>query len=363
MFPSIYKKLIKWREDSKFINILVTGKTGTGKSALINSIIGQEITKEGSTLKPETKSVEHTLKTVGEISLQVWDSPGLQDGTEKEPEYVHSIVEKCSTFDLIVYTMRMSQAKILKNGPDCRAMQILSQPTALGPNLWHNTIIVLTFANVSEQMTRYSVDGSSQTPIEIQRQEVFKDDFESAVSAIQAILIESVGLSRKLAESIPIVPAGYKTASATLPKYKYEIADGERLFWLSNLWIKALRVTKLDAQPAMIKLNEYRMAESEEEYEGRLNSSKAAIARQMPLIFGAKGAEIGKRMYSVFTGVGTGVGAVSGGGIGHILSYAILADQGSKNKILTEEEYREFCSKCQMQTKDLEDCFCIVPER
>ncbi len=80
MFPAIYKKLRKWQEESKTsVNILVTGKTGTGKSAIVNSITGTQVTEEGDTLKPQTKRIEHTIKHVGDVQLQVWDSPGLQD--------------------------------------------------------------------------------------------------------------------------------------------------------------------------------------------------------------------------------------------------------------------------------------------
>ena len=61
MLPSVYKKLREWQEESNSINILITGKTGTGKSALINSIVGTEVTKEGGTLKPETDRIEHNL--------------------------------------------------------------------------------------------------------------------------------------------------------------------------------------------------------------------------------------------------------------------------------------------------------------
>ena len=315
MFPTIYKKLRKWQDESNSINILVTG---TGKSALINSIIGKDIAEEGDTLKPQTTEIEHTIENVGNVKVQVWDSPGLQDGTKAEGKYIKLIKESCSEYDLIVYVIRMSQARILKDGPDCRAMQILSTPEVFGPNMWHNTIIVLTFANISEAMAHFQIDASKPSPIEAKVQEQLKATYDSAVSAIQSILIESVCLSKKLANSIPIAPAGYKKDSPTLPKCDCKIMDGKRFYWLSNLWLAALRVTKLDAQPAMIKLNEHRLAESREEYEGRYYSTKADIADQMPLIFGAKGAEIGKKLYHRLFGAGTTLGTAAGIGLGHL---------------------------------------------
>ncbi len=322
----------------------MTGKTGTGKSAIVNSITGRQITEEGDTLKPQTTTIECTIKQVGDVQLKVWDSPGLQDGTKNEKDYVREISEKCSQFDLIVYTLRMTQSRILKKDADCRAMQILSQPNALGPNMWHNVIIVLTFANIAESLIADCELDKSDLDVKVQK--VFRDDYKSSVLAIRTILLESVGLSQTLAESIPIVLAGYKTAPATLPLYREGICDGKRYHWLSDLWMKALEVTKLNAQPAMIKLNETRMAESQEEYDGRLHSTKTEIAKQLPIIFGAKGAELGKRMYSVFTGVGTKMGTITGASLGHVLSYGILANQGHKNKIISEEEYQQLHQDC-----------------
>ena len=234
----------------------------------------------------------------------------------------------------------MAQLRILKNQGDCRSMQTLSQPNALSKNMWQNTIIVLTFANIAEEMGRFKIDTSDSLPIKVKMQEKFKANFQSTVTAIRKILVESVKLSRIEAESVPIVPAGYKN-SPTLPRYDSDILDGKRYHWLSDLWLKALSITKLDAKPAMIKINAHRMVDSIEEYEDRLQSTKTEIAEQMPLIFSAKGKEIGKRLYHRMFGDGASEGAAKGQEYGHCLSYALLVDQSSKNLILTAEEYRE----------------------
>ena len=331
MSINIFKKLEHWQQKSTQVRILITGKTGTGKSSLINAVTGFNLAEEGHTLEPKTTQVtEYPNKLIGDIQLRVWDSPGLQDGTANEKAYLSDISQKCKDVDLIIYCIRMTQSRIIENGPDSIAMQKLSQQACLGPNMWHNTIIVLTFANVVAKKGKYQKDTSRQG-----MQEFFQAEFKASVYAVKNRLIHDVGLSASLVDSIPIVVAGYRTIPQ-LPDLT--TSDGEIFYWLSELWLKALSVTKLDAQPAMIKLNENRMAINQQEYAGSaLLDTRKALVDQMPLIFAEKGAEIGRQIFR-FRVAGV-VGSYTGAAFGEYMSWSLLANQGVKNKILTEHEF------------------------
>ena len=54
-----FKKL----KNTRSIKVLVTGKTGTGKSALINGLVGENVAKEGEELDPETVKVDGYTRT------------------------------------------------------------------------------------------------------------------------------------------------------------------------------------------------------------------------------------------------------------------------------------------------------------
>ena len=43
----------------KDVQILLSGKTGVGKSSLVNALIGQKIAAEGHSLNPETTEVSY----------------------------------------------------------------------------------------------------------------------------------------------------------------------------------------------------------------------------------------------------------------------------------------------------------------
>ena len=78
---SLRSEETKMAENNKLarLNILLIGKTGVGKSTLINNIFGKELAKAGIG-RPVTKSINE-LKTEGS-PLVIYDTPGLELGGE-----------------------------------------------------------------------------------------------------------------------------------------------------------------------------------------------------------------------------------------------------------------------------------------
>ena len=80
------------------------GKTGARKSSLINGVVGQRVAEEGHEFDPKTMKVKSFKCKYQDVDITIWDLPGLQDGLDKEEEYVKNTQSKgCANSDLFLY--------------------------------------------------------------------------------------------------------------------------------------------------------------------------------------------------------------------------------------------------------------------
>lgn len=318
---AVATRMNEWIQTSRSVNIFVTGKTGTGKSSLINGIVGRCVADEGNTLDPSTDKVTMYQYVVDGIEVNVWDSPGLQDGTNRESEYIEDIKRNCTkgdnstVVDLFIYCIRMSETRFVKDNQDIRAMHILTD--TLGMGMWSNTMFVLSFAN--------DVVDTGVEDLELADKELedhFNKKLTNWTERLRQTLEYELLIPEHIAKGVKVIPAGYHKSPQLIKK------SGD--YWLSKLWMAALYTAKSEAQPALIKINEHRLKSVEEI--GQASIEQELIIAQ-PIIFAEKGAEIGAQH-----GV-PGLGALEGFETGIEISVRLLLDLGMKNKFITYDDF------------------------
>ena len=100
---ALVKEYIAQGEDS--LSIVIAGKMGTGKSSLVNGIVGEKLAEEGSsaiTVTSEIKPYKAKIKTSGKtISITVWDTPGLGDVFGNDDFVVTQVAQQYKKTDLL----------------------------------------------------------------------------------------------------------------------------------------------------------------------------------------------------------------------------------------------------------------------
>ena len=217
------------------LTIVCVGKLGTGKSSLVNGIVGRKVAKEGHSAFTETIDItlfEESIKVSEdrEISIKIWDTPGLGDGFNcNEEEYIKLLSNCMAQSDLILYCLDMRRRM---ERSDMEEMQRLTKKA--GAQIWKNTVFALTFAN---QITPVGGEEDSEG-------EYFTTALKSWEEAIQRVLVEKLQLPGDMADEVPIVPTGYMKQPPP-----------DRQEWFTEFWKAAFAKTKVSAQPTLLQIN------------------------------------------------------------------------------------------------------------
>ena len=232
-------------ENQRELRILVTGKTGQGKSTLINGILGARVATEGAGAKRCTTKVKMHSKTIKGVPIKVFDSPGLQDRTANEEEYIQGMRDTCQELSLIIYATKMINTRLTDD--DKNAMLKLTK--AFGEDFWNYAVFVLTFANMENVTRKDDRDDDEPEPendneagwrkLEEKR---FQGRLKIWEEDLQNFLITDVGVSPAIAKSITVVPTG-DNRSTRGNEHPLRLPDRDN--WFNKFWEACcLRVKK-----------------------------------------------------------------------------------------------------------------------
>ncbi|XP_078376988.1 uncharacterized protein LOC144660258 [Oculina patagonica] len=217
----------------KPVKILLSGKTGVGKSHLTNALIGEELAEEGEDFDPKTDEVTAYEFIKNNVRITVFDTPGFADTTGNDEEYLRKIKEKGNDFDLFLFCTEMNNTRFRND--DLETMAKLT--STLGVQLWDHALVVLTFANIVPVSPSYKAKGFSE-------KDIFSDHFLRLKRRIQQTLTQ-IGVPEQAAVSVPFVPAG----DSTEPR----LADRDN--WLTAFWVEAFKRMNKNAKAAFLRSN------------------------------------------------------------------------------------------------------------
>ena len=291
---------------NKPLTILITGKTGSGKSSLLNGLVGKTVSTEGDKLTSSTHEVSGYGFSQGDIHFLVVDSPGLQDLKQDDKETLDIIKQQlkrtCPKFDLVIYCINMSCPRM--EASEKAAIHHLTE--CFFAAMWKNAIFTLTFANKVEPSPTYKGTDA----------EWFAEKLREFTTLIQEILVQA-NVPEKVVKQIPVIPTGYWKPVERIPN-PWILPD--RPDWFNVFWLQCASRMEEGACIALFKSQESRISTktlSESQMVGTASERPIYIPPDYSSI-NSFGIEI-PRMRVI---AGSLTGSLIGGGFGALLGAA-----------------------------------------
>ena len=215
---------------------------------LINGLIGEEVAKvgEGFKTKGTTTEVQSYTKKIDDIEVVAYDSPGLEDGSSNEKQYLDEIYQICRQgVHLVIFAISMRDNRFAANNPNVHAMKKFTKK--LTPAIWENTLVVLTQANLCEALNPNLRRKSKED-----KGTFFKEVVSGYKAAIHQTLKTTCRVPAAIVEKVKVVPVGIE--------FEEELLDDT--LWFSNFWFESLAaIPTPEGQAAMTIINRRRFIE------------------------------------------------------------------------------------------------------
>lgn len=139
MFTNICRNSYATNEYS----VMVIGKTGVGKSSLINSLFGKTVAEVGDD-EATTLDIHKYTKQIQNYSINIYDTMGIYDDVGDPKEYIKKIAENVEKAHLILFCFDSSESRWTKDNKEI--IELFKNELDL--QIFENTIFVFTKYNV-----------------------------------------------------------------------------------------------------------------------------------------------------------------------------------------------------------------------
>ena len=221
VIPYIVRKVSETIQGNEAFGILVIGETGTGKSTLINNILGKKVAKVGHTSNSETARLTKYEGVVCDMRVEIYDTPGLNDSRddqELEEAHLREIKAKLTEgkFAMVIFCFRMIETRMSSRNIDT----FRTYHEKLGLD-WGKVIIALTFADMVTML------DEDEPPAEVYDRKLSEWD-----GHIRKTLLSEVKVDEEVVQNVRIL-------SVT---NKYTKCLPNQAEWFTPLWLSILEI-------------------------------------------------------------------------------------------------------------------------
>ena len=229
-------KVAELCEKEKPVNILVIGPSCSGKSTLINALLGDTVAMTGHGAMPVTRGVIcHEGEFLG-IKLKVYDTVGFGDSEGSSGQSIVKKIADKNRFDLMLICLRLDER------PDRLDKEMFLVLGAMVKEaIWKRSIVVLTFANMFVQLKSVKEQGP---------REAIDEKIEEFRQYVHRHLSRRV--SQETLSNIPFCIAGEDGVEKIID------VDDE-LEWLAELWADCVNRCSDEARPLLKALADFRL--------------------------------------------------------------------------------------------------------
>eukprot|EP00118_Oscarella_pearsei_P020000 m.215494 g.215494 ORF g.215494 m.215494 type:complete len:541 (+) comp39833_c3_seq35:505-2127(+) len=229
------KYLKKYFQKPCTLTLVVGGKTGIGKSTLINTLVGRGVCEVGS-IKTYTQKTEPVaeLEINGE-KVTVWDIPGFDECEEEiEQMRLKEMKRKVKKIDLFLLCRQATDFRLQRS--EKRVLQQIDE--AYGQhNVWEKTVLVVTMGNLLPATPQY------RKMSDVRQREMMDKTLDDFLQVYRSFLKEGLAVPPTVADTIPGVVTG--------DPYETTLLGSD---WVKDFWLTCFRKAATHSHFALLKI-------------------------------------------------------------------------------------------------------------